>query len=84
MTVNLTVTAIPKPVVTLIQNAASYAAGGISAGENIVIFGTGIGPADLALGTVTNNAWDTTAGNTRVFFDGVPAPVLYAQPPRPA
>ena len=78
VTVNLAVTAVPKPVVTLIQNAASYAAGGISPGENIVIFGTGIGPAALARGTVTNNAWDAIAGGTRVFFDAIPAPVIYA------
>ena len=79
VTVNLTVSSIPKPVIALVGNAATNAAaGGVSPGENIVIYGTGVGPAELALGKVTNNAWDTVAGNTRVLFDGVPAPVIYA------
>ncbi|MBS1855367.1 MAG: hypothetical protein JST11_08385 [Acidobacteria bacterium] len=76
--VTLTVVAIPKPVITAIDNAASYSTGGISPGENITIFGTGVGPGTLAQGTVSNAAWTTTAGNTRVLFDGVPAPVIYA------
>jgi uncharacterized protein (TIGR03437 family) len=76
--VTLVVTAIPKPVITSIGNAASYGTGGVSPGENIVIFGTGIGPADLAKNGVTNNAFGTIVGNTRVLFDGVAAPILYA------
>jgi uncharacterized protein (TIGR03437 family) len=76
--VTLTVVSIPKPLITAIDNAASYATGGISPGENITIFGTGVGPATLAAGTVSNGAWGTTAGNTRVLFDGIPAPVIYA------
>ena len=79
VTVSLTVSAIPIPVITAIGNAASYATGGVSPGENIVIFGTGIGPATLAGGTLTaSNAFSTTAGNTQVTFDGTPAPVIYA------
>jgi uncharacterized protein (TIGR03437 family) len=76
--VTFTIVQIPKPVISAIGNAGSYATGGISPGENIVIFGTGVGPATLANGTVANNAWGTVAGNTRVLFDGVAAPVIYA------
>jgi uncharacterized protein (TIGR03437 family) len=76
--VTLTVTQIPKPVVSAVGNAASYATGGIAPGENIVIFGTGVGPAAIASGAIANGIWGTTAGNTRVLFDGVPAPVIYA------
>ena len=76
--VTLTVSTIPKPVVNAIGNAASYSTGGVSPGENIVIFGSGVGPATLANGVVANNAFTTSAGNTRVLFDGVPAPVIYA------
>ena len=76
--VSLSVTAIPKPVVNAIGNAASYATGPIAPGENIVIFGTGIGPATLATNTPANNAYGTTVGNTRVLFDGVAAPIYYA------
>ena len=75
---NLTVTAVPKPVFTSVANAASYVSGAVSPGENIVIFGTGLGPATLALGHITNNAYDTTLSNTRVLFDGTPAPIIYA------
>jgi uncharacterized protein (TIGR03437 family) len=76
--VTLTVSTIPKPVVNAIGNAASYSTGSVSPGENIVIFGSGVGPATLANGVVANNAFTTSAGNTRVLFDGVPAPVIYA------
>jgi uncharacterized protein (TIGR03437 family) len=78
--VNLTVTAIPKPVINAIGNAGSYAVGSVSPGENIVIFGTGIGPAELSKSGLINNntAFPTITGNTRVLFDGVAAPILYA------
>jgi uncharacterized protein (TIGR03437 family) len=76
--VTLNVTAIPKPVITSIGNAGSYATGALSPGENIVIFGTGIGPTDLAVNTPAADSYGTTVGKTRVLFDGVPAPILYA------
>jgi uncharacterized protein (TIGR03437 family) len=79
ITVNLTVSAtLPVPQPTAVTNAASYASGAVSPGENIAIFGTGIGPASLANGVVTNGAWATMAGETRVLFDGEAAPVIYA------
>ena len=76
--VTLAVTSIPKPVVVAIKNAANYFSGNVSPGENIVIGGTGIGPATLASGVVANNAFTTTVGSTRVLFDGVAAPIIYA------
>jgi uncharacterized protein (TIGR03437 family) len=76
--VSLAVVAVPIPVIGAIANAASFANGPLAPGENIVIFGTGIGPATLALGQVTKGVVDTSAGNTRVLFDGVAAPVIYA------
>ena len=79
ITVNLTVSAIPKPVFTAVANAASYVNGPVSPGENIVIFGTGLGPATLTLGHVTGNAFDTTLANTQVFFDNTPAPIIYTR-----
>jgi uncharacterized protein (TIGR03437 family) len=78
VTVTLNAQSVPKPVITSIGNAGSYAGGAISPGENIVIFGTGIGPTPLAQNGVTNNAFGTTVGNTRVLFDGVAAPIIYA------
>jgi uncharacterized protein (TIGR03437 family) len=76
--VTLTVQSIPAPVVSSVANAASYSTGAVSPGENIVIFGSGIGPATLAQATVANNVFPTVVGGTRVLFDNVPAPVLYA------
>ena len=63
-----------------ITNAASYAAGVVSPGENIVIWGTSIGPSSLTYGSLTagGGALSTSAGNTQVLFDGVAAPVVYA------
>jgi len=78
VTVNLTAT-LPAVNLAAITNAASYATGSVSPGENIVLWGTGIGPAQLTYGSLTaSGALDTNAGNTRVLFDGVPAPVVYA------
>jgi uncharacterized protein (TIGR03437 family) len=78
ITVNLTVQAVPKPVPTAVQNAASAVIGAVSPGENIAIYGSGLGPATLVLGHITNGTYDTTVANTRVLFDGVPAPIIYA------
>ncbi|MEO8372355.1 MAG: hypothetical protein ABI806_24425, partial [Candidatus Solibacter sp.] len=76
--VTYTVLAIPVPVFTSVANAANYFKDAISPGENVVIFGTGVGPATLASGVVANNAFPTTVGNTRVLFDNKPAPIIYA------
>jgi uncharacterized protein (TIGR03437 family) len=76
--VSLTVTAVPTPVVNAIINAASGSTGGLSPGENVTIFGTGIGPATLVGLQLSNGAVVTSVGNTRVLFDGTPAPVIYA------
>jgi uncharacterized protein (TIGR03437 family) len=65
-------------VISAIANAGSYALGPVSPGENVVIFGTGIGPASLAQNSPVNNAFGSSVGNTRVLFDGVAAPILYA------
>lgn len=78
VTVTLTVSTPVPPLVTSVNNAASYSTAGVSPGENIVIFGTGIGPATLVGGTVTNNVWNNSAGGVQVTFDGVAAPVIYA------
>jgi len=77
-TVDLVVGAVAPPVLNAAANAASYSTGGVAPGENIVIFGSGIGPPAVAKGTVTNGAVDTSVAATRVLFDGVPAPMIYA------
>jgi len=79
VTVSLTIVAIPTPVLTSVSNAASYQAGGVSPGENIVIFGTGVGPSPLVQVTQLTAAgkFPTTLGNTQVLFDGIAAPIRY-------
>jgi uncharacterized protein (TIGR03437 family) len=56
------------PTITAVLSAANYIATGIAPGEIVVLYGTNIGPANLV----------TSATNTRVLFDGIPAPILYS------
>jgi uncharacterized protein (TIGR03437 family) len=67
------------PLMASLVNAASLAQGSIAPGEIITIFGNGAGPsspANLTFDSSGNVA--TTLQGTRVLFDGVPAPLLYA------
>jgi uncharacterized protein (TIGR03437 family) len=65
----------PRPV-----NAASYEAGPVAPGEIVTFFGPAIGPAVAATLRLTGaGRVDTVLGDTRVLFDGVPAPMIYAQ-----
>lgn len=60
-------------------NAASYASGPIAPGEIVSLFGTGLGPSNGALLTLTNpRLVANSLAGVRVLFDGTPAPVLYA------
>jgi uncharacterized protein (TIGR03437 family) len=65
------------PVVQAVVNAASYAAGDISPGEFVTLFGTGIGPAAPAGMTVVAGYATTTLGNTSVTIDGQSAAMIY-------
>ena len=78
LTVNLTVVAVPTPVINGVLNAASNQGGALAPGENIVITGTGIGPATLVQTAPSGGAYPNTVGATQVLFDGVPAPMIYA------
>lgn len=70
--VTLTVSSIPKPVITGITNAASGAANAISPGEVISIYGTGIGPKNPANGVLASNgSVATMVSGTQVSFGGV-------------
>jgi uncharacterized protein (TIGR03437 family) len=83
ITVNLVVIATVPPVLTAVRNAGSYAVGPVSAGENIVIFGTNLGPADLAKGVLNAaGAFATTLAETQITFDGIAAPIIYAWGPQ--
>lgn len=61
-----------------VANGASFQGGAIAAGEIITIYGTALGPKVLKTYTITGGKFDTYLGRTRITFDGVPAPVIYA------
>ncbi len=80
-TVSVTVTGNLRPAFTAagVVNAASYVGGSVAPGEIVTIFGTNLGPATLA--TTRLNPGGRIAvdmSETRVWFDGVPAPIVYA------
>ncbi|MBI1898211.1 MAG: SBBP repeat-containing protein [Acidobacteria bacterium] len=61
-----------------VVHGASFLVGPVSPGLIINIFGSNLGPPQL-LGLRLNSAGlvDTTLGEVRVLFDGVPAPLVY-------
>ncbi len=61
-----------------VGNAANYVAGKVSPGEIVVIFGKSFGPAELVGLQLVNGLVSTEIGETRVLFDGVAAPMIYA------
>jgi uncharacterized protein (TIGR03437 family) len=61
-----------------VTNAASYAAGFVSAGEIIAIFGQGLGPQKLATFQLDKaGRIGTSLAGVAVTVDGRPAPLLY-------
>jgi uncharacterized protein (TIGR03437 family) len=81
--VTLTVTA-PLPTISAIVNAASGAAGAVSPGELVSIFGTPtnpigpVTPVQLSASNLTSTGnVPTTMGGVTVTFNGRPAPLIY-------
>jgi uncharacterized protein (TIGR03437 family) len=69
----------PVPEITAVVNAASYAVGAVAPGEMVTIFGRNLGPAQLAQTSYDGSGYlGTYAGETRVFFDDLQAPLVYA------
>jgi len=66
------------PLLSAITNAASFSLGPVSPGEFITLFGSNIGPSTLAgLRLTSAGMVDTQLSETRVLFDGTPAPLVY-------
>ncbi|MEK7992207.1 MAG: IPT/TIG domain-containing protein [Planctomycetota bacterium] len=66
------------PTVTAVVNAASFLAGPVAPGEVVTLFGSRMGPLSLAtLRLNTAGLVDNVLSDTRVLFDGVPAPLIY-------
>ena len=70
---------IELPVIAArgLVSAASYQGSAVAPGEIVVLFGATQGPASLLTALVTGNRLPTDLGRARLFFDNVPAPLLY-------
>jgi uncharacterized protein (TIGR03437 family) len=62
-----------------VTNAASSVSGPVAPGEVVVLYGSGLGPAQLTQSQLdpTSGLVGTNLAGTRVIFNGTPAPVLY-------
>lgn len=68
----------PPLTLACVANAANYVSGVVAPGEIVSLFGTGIGPNMLSKADVISHKVGTVAGETRVFFDEIEAPILAA------
>lgn len=67
-----------SPAITAVTNAASGLGGPIAPGEIVVLYGSGLGPAQTTSARVGGDGlYDTALAGTRVQFDGIAAPMLY-------
>src|SRR6476659_2166420 len=69
----------PELLARNIVNAADYSGGHVTPGEIVVLFPTNVGPTTLAGAQLGSDGRITTElGETRVWFDAIPAPMAYA------
>ena len=70
----------PIPTPLSVVNAASLGTGAVAPGEVVTIFGSGIGP-QAGVGALVNPTavLANQLAGAQVLFDGVPAPLFYAQ-----
>lgn len=67
------------PPIAAVDNGASFVQTSVAPGQIIAIHGSAIGPATAALSVLDESGLvDTMLAGTRVLFDGVAAPILYA------
>ena len=70
---------LDPPLVTSAGSAAALQPGPVAPGELVTIFGSNLGPEPAAgLQLNASGFVSTQLGQTRVLFDGIPAPLLYA------
>ncbi|MEO7648936.1 MAG: hypothetical protein ABIZ80_00575, partial [Bryobacteraceae bacterium] len=68
----------PRIFPDCVVNAASYVGGGVAPGEIVTIFGSAMGPPEIARPSVTaDGKLASTLADTRILFNGEPAPLLY-------
>jgi uncharacterized protein (TIGR03437 family) len=66
------------PQISEVLNAGSLLPGPIAGGEIVVLKGNRFGPEAIAVTEPTDGFLPKEAAGTRVYFDDVPAPMLYA------
>ena len=64
-------------IAAIVSAASSEQTYSVSPGEIVTIFGPNLGPADLALAQVEGDYLVTQLEDTRVLFDGIPAPLVF-------
>ncbi len=65
-------------MLSAVTNGGSNLGGPIAPGEIVVLYGSGLGPAQLASANVgSDGLYDAALAGTRVQFDGIGAPILY-------
>ena len=78
---NLVVTqqgpAPPPVVLNAVTNAASYSPDAVAPGEIVTLFGSNLGPASIATLQLVDGKLTNTLAATQVFFDDLPAPLVY-------
>jgi endo-1,4-beta-xylanase len=63
-----------------IVNSASFKEGAVAPGELITLFGANYGPSRLVFAQPDrSNVYPSALAGVQVFFDGIPAPLIYAQ-----
>ncbi|HVW83280.1 MAG TPA: IPT/TIG domain-containing protein, partial [Bryobacteraceae bacterium] len=68
-----------KPVfVSAVLDAASESAAAITPGKIVVVYGSGLGPADVTINTPSETSFGTSVAGTSILFNGIPAPMIYA------
>jgi uncharacterized protein (TIGR03437 family) len=71
--------AAPSLSVAGVVNGATFESGPVAPGEIVSLFGSAIGPPTPAFITLTNpRLVANSIAGVQVYFDGVPAPLLYA------
>jgi uncharacterized protein (TIGR03437 family) len=66
--------------IAAVVSAAGNQTGAVAPGEMLVLYGSGLGPAGAAVSGAydSNGILPTTVAGTKVFFNGVPGPVVYS------
>lgn len=77
--VTLNLTTVNPPTILAIRHAATLAPTVLSPGLIVAITGNDLGPAVGQEMRITQGMVDTSLGGTRILFDGIPAPIIFAR-----